>query len=115
MVEEMIAKMAVLVVLESVTGMGGLAPAGSFLSKIGLQFGGKVPGPEGAPRMAIVHGGEQWTNPSGMGGASPRTAGAGAGGGSTINITVGGAFASMRELQRTMRRNIRSTGDLAMA
>jgi len=45
----------------------GIAPAGGFLP---FAEGGIVPGPTGAPRMAIVHGGEEVLTPQQRGGVN---------------------------------------------
>jgi hypothetical protein len=44
--------------LRNMPGGGGAGGGGAFG---GYQFGGIVPGPLGAPRMALVHGGEKFT------------------------------------------------------
>lgn len=111
MLAQMISKTIVLgAVQAALTPLTG-GVGGGLGSLFGFQFGGKVPGPEGEPRVAVVHGGETIGNPTGKGG------GGSSGGGMQIvqNINVGGAFASMRELHRAQRRGIRSTGELGLA
>jgi hypothetical protein len=88
-----------------ITGEGGIASlitGGGLIGKIGdlLGFanGGVVPGPIGAPQLAVVHGGETVTPPGGMGG-----------GGSTFNITInttGGI--NPQELVREIKRHMRA-------
>jgi exonuclease VII small subunit len=55
----------------------------------GFQHGGTVPGPVGAPMLAVVHGGERITQ---------------AGATSTVNIYVGGSIIAERDLADTVRR-----------
>ena len=59
-----------------------------------FAHGGIVPGPVGAPIMAMVHGGERILR-SGQ-----------AGGGTTINITVRGSVMSEGDLIRTVRSGL---------
>ena len=56
----------------------------SFPRIPGFAGGGRVPGPVGAPQLAVVHGGESI---GGIGGRSG--SGAGGGGGITINVSAG--------------------------
>lgn len=109
MLAQMISKTIVLgAVQAALTPLTGGA-SGGLGALFGFQFGGKVPGPEGEPKMAVVHGGETISNPTGKGGGSGDRPNV------TMNVNVGGAFASMRELQRSQRRGIRSTGELGLA
>jgi phage-related protein len=74
--------------------------------------GGVVPGIQGAPMLAVVHGGEQILRPS-------EVAGAGAGGGAVYNITINGMVGKdkrdileflSRELPRAAATHARSFG-----
>lgn len=105
--EAMLVKAIVLGIAFQVLGLGTFGQGAT--KALGFQFGGKVPGPEGEPKLAVVHGGETVSNPTGTGGGS--------GSGTTIvqNINVGGAFASLRQLQQAQRSGIRSRGDKGLA
>ena len=59
--------------------------------RFGFAGGGMVPGPVGAPQLAVVHGGERI---SGIGG---RSGGGGGGGGSGITINVAAGISSPQE------------------
>jgi len=51
-------------------GLGGLFKGGGLIGKLGFPSfaqGGIVPGPTGAARLAVVHGGESITPRGGMG------------------------------------------------
>jgi len=100
-------------------GVGGFM--GGFRSGMGLpampvkQWGGVIPGPEGAPRLALVHGGETVTNQQGMGG------GQSGGGGSLVfsPIFTGGIGGldsrSQRVIVRQLRRLVKSVGERPLA
>jgi hypothetical protein len=82
---------------------GAVSAIGGFFSggRMGFAAGGRVPGPEGAPRMAVVHGGEMILNRG-----QQR---AGGFGGVTVNIT-GNHITGEVELDRIVRRAITSAG-----
>ena len=61
----------------------------------GFAHGGLVPGPIGAPMMAMVHGGERILRSSEHGG-----------GGTTINITVRGSVMSEGDFVKTVRNGL---------
>lgn len=112
MVEEMIAKFLVLGAVSALTG-GGFMSGG--LQAIGLggvtgrQFGGEVPGPEGAPTLLMAHGGERVDRPT--------APGASGGGTQVFNFKggVGGLNpADQRLIGRQMRSIIRSSGELGL-
>jgi len=69
--------------------------AGAIGSLLGFAEGGTVPGPTGAPRLAVVHGGEQ-VIPVGGGGSSD-------GGGGSVVVHVYGTVTSERDLVSTVR------------
>ena len=79
------------------SAVGGLFTGG----RMGFASGGMVPGPEGAPRMAVVHGGEMILNRGQQQ--------SGGFGGVTINIT-GNHITGEIELDRIVRRAITSAG-----
>ena len=79
------------------SAVGGLFSGG----RMGFASGGMVPGPEGAPRMAVVHGGEMILNRS-----QQRSGGLS---GITVNIT-GNHITGEVELDRIVRRAITSAG-----
>jgi hypothetical protein len=78
----------------------GFSPVGLVGKLLGFQSGGRVPGPEGAPRLGIVHGGEVILN---------RSQQAGGFGGVTVNIT-GNNITGELAMDRLVRRALASAG-----
>lgn len=110
-IERMVAKAAAAKLFQFLMPAGGIG-GGLLGGLLGFQFGGVVPGPEGQPRPAMVHGGDQITGPTGRGGRGPDAVG---GGNTSITYNMGGVFTSVRALQRTQRRDIRSAGQAGLA
>jgi hypothetical protein len=120
MIEEMIAKAVMFGLISAAFGgaggfMGG-AKTGLFGGGLGAlfgggkQFGGEVPGPEGAPALVLAHGGESVTR---------GTAGPQGGGGSSMTLNFQGGIgglnpADQRIIGRQMRGLIRMGGDLGL-
>lgn len=71
---------------------------GGFLPD--FHTGGVVPGPRGAPSLAVVHGGEKVTSPGPVGGAG---VGGGPGGGAPVEIPI---IVDGRELARVVDRRL---------
>jgi hypothetical protein len=100
-----IVKQLIKVIAESpigtfIGGVGGVVSGiGGAFGKLGkFASGGRVPGPEGSPQLAVVHGGEMILNRQ----QQART-------GVTINIT-GNNITGEIELDRLVRRAITSAG-----
>lgn len=93
--------------IKSVASVGGAV--GHFL---GFQAGGTVPGPVGAPMLAVVHGGEEITP---VGGGRGR----GGGGDIYVNVVVSGSVTSERNLTSTIYEGLlevkRRQGSLGLA
>ena len=93
---------------KSVSGFvsGGLDKVSSLL---GFDNGGPVPGPPGAPMLAVVHGGEyvlsrdMLAGRAGAGGSGPIPVSAGGGSGGIV-INVQGSVLTDRDLASTMQR-----------
>jgi hypothetical protein len=98
-------------VLVKAVVMQAILPAlGVPTNLLNFQYGGTVPGPQGAPRMVMAHGGERISTPNGRGGG-----GRGAGG-QPMNIYVNGGIGgldsrSLRMVVSQLRYAIRSTGE----
>jgi len=76
--------------LASAGGLGGIGALAGFGAFAGFAGGfahgtARVPGPMGAPRLALVHGGEQIVPP---GGAAASTSGPSGGGNTVINVNL---------------------------
>ena len=100
-----IVKQLIKVIAESpigsfIGGVGGVVSGiGGAFSKLGkFASGGRVPGPEGSPQLAVVHGGEMILNRQQQ-----------ASTGITVNIT-GNNITGEIELDRLVRRAITSAG-----
>jgi hypothetical protein len=78
----------------------GGSPIGFLLHAVGFQHGGMVGGPLGAPRLAVVHGGEMVLTPG-----QQRTGG---GGNTVINVTlnIGGSVVTEREITEAVRTQL---------
>jgi hypothetical protein len=74
-----------------------------------MQSGGEIPGPQGAPRLILGHGGERVVTPTGRGGAPPMPSGGN--GGVSLHFSVGVMSAdTIRNTQRSYNRMIGSAG-----
>lgn len=108
-IERMAAKAAASKIFQFLMPAGGLAGGGGGLlgGLLGFQFGGIVPGPEGQPRPALVHGGDQIVGPTGRGPSGGGSAGRTV---NNYNTVIRGTVVTERELARGQRSAVRSRG-----
>src|SRR5512140_997295 len=94
---------------------GNLSGAvGTVKSLLGFEEGGYVPGPKGAPQIAVVHGGEyvvsnrmmETNGASGGGALIPRQGGSGGGGGGGTTVVENHFYVDGQQLQPVLQRQV---------